>query len=297
MNPNSEILAKLIQEDYGLVLRDGQKWGRSEEHDSLVLDFEAGVFYWNSRSIVGDSITYLTRVRGLPFSEAVKYVKQFKNYEETFVYTVKSNNQEDIVVYPRLVDIFWRNGKSKRDYWYNRCLEDKTIDRFKLGYYNGWSLIPVILDSTFRQFQMRMEQPYKRIKNWYKGIGALPFNFDILSVSSSVVITEGVVDAILLNQYGIPTVSTIGGEGGWKEEYFKYFIDQMRIYYVEDNDQAGRKASRRVANILGLNRVKIVRFEGYDDKYDTVDWFRDGNTLDNFKDLCYNKSKFIFELE
>src|SRR5690606_9422114 len=119
-------------------------------------------------------------------------------------------------VLPKLVEVFWHNGKleGNRDYWYHRGFTDQTIDRFQLGWYDGWSTLPIFMDGAFRNFQIRRDIPEKRIKNWYSGVGPLLFNSDILKVSSEVVITEGPTSAIRLVQEGIPCLSHTGGANG-----------------------------------------------------------------------------------
>jgi len=291
----SLLLAKLIEEDFGFKISGSGRWGKAVDHDSLVVDMKTGTFFWNSTEIIGGPYEYLTKVRKIGSQEANKLVRNFSSLPFN-LYTVRKEDNEEIVVNPDLVDIFWKNGKDNREYWYKRLLNDNTIDRFKLGFYNDWFLIPIFDNGKFINFQMRRDEPEKRIKAWYKGIGHRLFNSSLLEIVNTVVITEGLVDSILLNQYGIPSISTTGGSV-WHRAWFYAFINQKRIYYVEDNDDAGRIASRRVANNLGQYRVKILRFDGYKDKYDTVDFFRDGNTLDKFKDLLYNQSRYTFELE
>jgi len=70
MNTNAEILSNLINQDFGLISKEGSRWGKSEEHSSLVLDKERGIFYWNSEGVVGDPLVYLTKVRRLTFEDA-----------------------------------------------------------------------------------------------------------------------------------------------------------------------------------------------------------------------------------
>ena len=103
MNKNGEILEQLVSQDFGVKSRDGSRWSKGDEHDSLVIDKERGIFYWNSEGIVGDPIVYLTKVRGLDFHEASSILKEF-NYEGTHVYTQRYSGEE-IVVYPKLVNI------------------------------------------------------------------------------------------------------------------------------------------------------------------------------------------------
>ena len=288
MTTDAELLRQYIDEDYGI--EGSGRWFRSADHSSLVLDMEKEIFYFNSLGIIGGPFTYLTKVR--------KYSVERANEElrRTHIIGVikKLPPKENVVVLEDLVYLFHNVGRYNRSYWYDRLLINETIDRFRLGYFNNYYLVPLYLDGKFRNFQMRKDNP-KKIGAWYRGIGAVPFNFDILKLVNSVVITEGTVDAILLNQYGIPSVSPSGPN--WLGCWFKYFINVKEIYYVADNDSAGLVGAKRAADLLGYKRTKIITFDGEREKYDTIDFFREKeNALDKFKDLMYNKSKYIFEL-
>ncbi len=75
------------------------------------------------------------------------------------------------VPYEKLVEILWREGKNEREYWYKRTLKDTTIDRWRLGYFDGWYLIPLYLDGIFINFQCRRDEPEKRIKSGIISVG------------------------------------------------------------------------------------------------------------------------------
>ena len=293
MNKNSEILEQLVSEDFGLSTKEGSRWGKGDEHDSLVLDKERGLFYWNSKDIAGDPMEYLTKIRGMSFIDARNYLKNFQ-YSGTHVYTIK-HGKEDVTVYPKLVDTFYELGLKNRDYFYRRGLTDATIDRFQLGWYNEWSCVPFFEDGTFRNFQLRADTPVKRIKGYYSGIGPLLFNSDILKLTDEIFYTEGPIDAMILIQNGIPAISSNCG-GGYNPEWFSKFVRQNKIYFVFDNDEAGVKEAGKLAKFFGMYRSKIYTFDKFEEKtYDPVDFFRDGHTKDELLELVYKESKYVFE--
>lgn len=294
---NTKILEQFIDEDFGIESREGSRWAKAGKHDSLVLDREKGIFYWNSKHIVGVPLDYLMKVRGMTFQDAREHLNKYK-YVDTFSHTINTVTG-DTIVYPKLVDIFYDNGRSpdRRTYWYNRGINDSTIDIFRLGYYNEFSTVPIFMDGSFRQFQLRKDGEQRQIRNFYKGVGPLLFNSDILKVTDDVFITEGLTDCLRLSQEGLASVSHNTGAGGWQEQWYKYFIHQKNIYVIFDNDQAGISGSKRVAKNLGIYRTKIFTFSGFDDKYDVVNFFQDGGTRKDFLDLVKENSKYVFELE
>jgi len=295
MSANTQILEQLISEDFGLESKDGSRWGKGEDHDSLVLDKERGLFFWNSKGIVGDTLVYLTRVRKYSFEKARKYLEQYENFVSTQVYTVDTD-YGDTVVYPRLVEVFFDLGKSKenREYMYNRGITDETIDRFQVGWYNEYTMIPFFVNGTFRNFQMRMEKPIKKIKKYYKA-KPLMFNSDILKITNTIFFTEGPIDAMALIQNGLPAIST-DFSGNVLPEWYGKFLNQTDIILLFDNDKAGVTEAIKTAKVLGVDRCKIYTFQDFDEpSYDPVDFFKDGNTKEELLDLINEKGKYSYE--
>lgn len=289
------ILERLVEEDFGLS-HSTARWSKAGDHDSLVVDKDKNLFYWNSKNIIGGPLDYLMKVRGMPFKEAKNFLKHL-GYGDTVIYTIKENEKEDIVVYPKLVTAFWENGKDNREYWYNRKFTDLTIDRFQLGYNNEWYTIPVFMDNVLRNFQIRRDKPNKQIKNWYRHVGPLLFQDEVLKYTDKVYLTEGPTDAIALLQQGIPAVSQTAGSENFTNDWFPYFVTQKEIFIVFDNDSAGKFGAKKVAEKLGIYRCRLYNFDDMDKGYDPVDFFRDGGTKEEFLSLVDEKAKHTYELE
>lgn len=284
------LLEKVISLDYR-IKGGGNRFKNTEEHSSLVLDIQEQTWYWNSKNLSGKPIDYLILVKRLTREQAVELINDLSGISST----VLTPRQTVSVPNEKLVKIFWENGKTDRDYWYRRGLTDSTIDLFRLGKYDGLYTLPIYYKDKFMNFQCRKDIPKKVILPWYKGVGPLLFNSNILSLLTTVFITEGPVDAILLSQLGFPAVSHTAGANGWQDSWFTDFARIQKVYYVADNDMAGIIAARTVAKCLGVHRVKIIQFETDVEKYDAVDFFRDGHTVDEFKHLI-DRSKFLFEI-
>jgi DNA primase len=288
---NESLLERLIGKEFHIT-GEG-RWATTEEHDSLVIDRERDIFFWNSKCIFGNAIDWLTKIKGYSYAKAVNSLADVDRV--VLLSQIEKKEREEVIVYPELVSMFWQDGKNKREYWYNRNLTDETIDNNSLGYHNGWYTLPIFMDG-FKNFQMRRDKPSKRILPYYRGVGPLLVNSDILTYVDEVAITEGPVDALLLTQEGFPTVSHTGGSHGWKKEWYSHFLRQKKIFVVADNDAAGLNGAKKIADLLGQTRVKVLLFEDKPERYDTVDFFRDGGTIDKFKEMLYNNSKYVFEL-
>ena len=281
------LLEKVIGLDF-TIAGNGDRWKYTEEHSSLVLDLQEQVWFWNSRDLRGTPIDYLVIVKGMPLKQAKALVKDL-------IYVTGGDlsfpgKKELVVQNEKLVEVFWRNGVTDRDYWYRRGLTDKTIDTYKLGKYDGFWTLPIYMDGKFMNFQCRTDVPEKKIRPWYRGVGPLLFNSSILPFVSSVFITEGPVDSIILNQHGFPAISHTGGSSGWNDAWFPYFKRQKEIFYVADNDLAGYSGAKKVAKSLGEYRVKVVAFIDHPLRYDTVNFFLDGGTSDKFRELVSKAS-------
>jgi DNA primase len=288
------LLERLIDEDFGFE-ENGGKWGRAKEHNSLVVNRESQTFFWNSQDIKGDVYVYLTEVRNLPPQEAIQYLKQTKVFTGTFIHEIK--NGEEVITYPKLVDVFHQNLlEGDKSYFYKRTITDETIIRYRLGMYKEFYTIPIYQDNTFKQFQLRRDNP-KVIRNYYKGVGPLLFNSDILKITNKIFLVEGPTSCLVVNQNGIPCVSMNTGAEGFLVEWYSYFLGQKEIYILFDNDPAGKKGAMRTAKILGEYKCKLYNFEEYDEHFDANDFFIMGGTKDEFLDLVYTKSKYIFELD
>lgn len=287
------VLEKLVEQDFGIVF-NGSRWARSAEHDSLVIDREKQLFYWNAQNVSGDAYVYLTRVRKLNPQDAKELLKNF-GFSGTFIHEIKDGGET--VVYPKLVDVFHEAiWKVDRSYFHNRTITDETISRFKLGYSDGFYTIPIYQDGVFKQIQMRRDSP-KLIRNYYKDVGPLLFNSDILKLTNKIFLTEGLIGAIVLNQNGIPAISMNIGCDGFQAAWVKYFIHQKEIYILFDNDIAGVKGAVRTAKILGEYKCKIYNFEDFDGKgYAVDDAFIDGVSAQELLDIVYANSKHSYEL-
>lgn len=288
------LLQTLVEEDSGYK-KEGRNWGRSLEHSSLVVNEETQKWYWNSENKGGTALDYLILIRGLDKKTAQKVVDaRAKIINGSFL---EQEEERFYLPMEKLVDLFWELGKGNRDYWYSRLLNDKTIDRNRLGFYNGWFLLPLYDGDRFVNFQKRRDVPRKSINLWYNVEVWEPVlvNAGILNIVDTVFITEGTVDSILLNQEGIPSVASSSGGIAWSSKWYPYFTKVKNIYYIADNDKTGKQAARRVAMNLGTDRVRIFKFKDKPSTYDTVDYFRDEGNARDFREMIEQESEYIFE--
>ena len=150
---------------------------------------------------------------------------------------------------------------NRREYWKSRGLFDQTINDFFLGWDGKrytipatYRLVPFACKRRQSEIDDGIDAKYISITGSRSGL----FNADCLWTTDKVVICEGEIDAMLLNQWGFPAVSSTAGAGTFKEQWAELFLFVPKIWILYDNDDAGRKGEQLVHSIL--RRAKIVRY-------------------------------------
>lgn len=105
------------------------------------------------------------------------------------------------------------------------------------------------------------------------------FNIRSHHDKGNLILTEGEMDAIRLDQEGIPAISSTAGAGSFNQE----FADQLegkKIYIVYDNDEAGKTGIKKVLEYL--KNALIIELPL--DSHDICDFFN-LHTKSDFKEL------------
>ncbi|WP_205191558.1 toprim domain-containing protein [Burkholderia sp. LMG 13014] len=115
--------------------------------------------------------------------------------------------------------------------------------------------------------------------------GAEPclFGWHLVAPSQrSIVIAEGELDAMSLYQMGFCALSVNAGAGNhqWIDSDWDRLEQFSEIFLCYDNDAAGEKGVREVANRLGQERCRVVTF---DSAKDANDFLLAGSTADDFR--------------
>jgi DNA primase len=84
----------------------------------------------------------------------------------------------------------------------------------------------------------------------------------IHSAADFICITEGELDAVILEQCGYPAVGVCGANS-WKRHHPRMFAGFQKVYVFGDGDDAGRKFAAQVSNTL-LSAVRVNMNAGQD---------------------------------
>lgn len=169
------------------------------------------------------------------------------------------------------------NGILLHPYWTNnRKLNDETVEKYQLGYDDiaNQAIIP-LNDKHGRTLGLirRSFEPDRPKYLYPKGlkISECLFGIDIVhkeSVNKTshnvLVITEGSVDAMVLNQCGYDAVAVLGARISPRQVELIKELGKTRIVVATDNDRAGRLADLQIVHELKRSRLGSFIF--------SVDW-------------------------
>lgn len=140
----------------------------------------------------------------------------------------------------------------------------ETLDKWTIG----WSAtdrrftIPVFDAEgdlvAVKLYWPNAKAPSPKMYFWGEENDTSLFNPARLADADDVVLTEGELDCILLEQKGIPAVSTTGGAVGFQPEWAEAFRGK-RIFLTPDDDEPGAKGAVRTATMLeGVAEVVYI---------------------------------------
>lgn len=261
------------------VYDDGTWWDYGAGFGGDVIDFMGRYFY-------GDA--YRPEIH---FTEVVDKIGAL-DIKPLPLQPKKPAPQKPRLQFPLEMCLEWHDGMTdeQRAYWHSRGLEDKTIDRFFLGFDGQRYTIPLLYRLQCFGVKRRITPEYQSLKeaeitaatellraehpDWddaqiYKAAPTMPpkyvtrkgsraglFNGDTLLSTDKVVICEGEIDAMLLEQMGYPAVCSTGGAGKWEAAWASLFAHVRQIYILYDNDAAG--ASGALKARMTLFRAKKI---------------------------------------
>lgn len=113
------------------------------------------------------------------------------------------------------------------------------------------------------------------------------YNADSTWTADQIVITEGELDALVVEQLGFATVG-VPGATSWQDSWNGYFSEAKKVFIVFDNDTAGEAGAERVARAIGPKSriVKMPEMGPDGKKNDPSEWIvGKGHSKDDFQML------------
>ena len=128
-----------------------------------------------------------------------------------------------------------------------------------------------------RNLQYNKDNPESQKFRYDGGSKAALFNYHAVRDRSYVVISEGEIDCLRLNQEGIPSVSSTGGSSTFSPDWAT-LLESRQIFICYDTDSAGQSGVKRLLGLLP--EARVVQLPS---KYkDICDYFVTGKTKADF---------------
>jgi len=184
--------------------------------------------------------------------------------------------------------------KSKaKDWLLSRGLTEETIAAFKIAeQVHGekcYAVFPYLRDGELINAKYRNPED-KRDMRQEGGAEPCLFGWHLIDPRArTIAICEGEIDAMTLHQVGIPALSVNAGAGNhqWIDNDWERLERFSEIYLCYDQDEAGQKGAKEVANRLGLDRCRVVAF---DKAKDANEYLQAGASGEDFE-YCLKQAK------
>lgn len=219
----------------------------------------------------GDLIDLWQQVKSISLPDAIKEVKNYLGVKDDDS-SIRQKKKE----FKKPDRSKLRKGDLHIEYLKTRGLTEETIRAYKIAQCVVWDGQKEINGMAFPYIRDDECLFIKSIgierNNGKKVIGASKdaepclFGWHMMAKDSrDLVITEGEIDCMSLNQIGLDCVLSVpfGGGTGNKQQWIDYEYHRLdrfeNIYICMDNDDAGQKAAQEIAQRLGIERCYLVK--------------------------------------
>lgn len=181
---------------------------------------------------------------------------------------------------------------SFEEYTKQHGLKASSLAKFGLCEFDGKVVIPIknkqekVVGNRYRHLNYNSQDKSSDKFTCDRGFIPIIFNSQaLLKDEPFYVLTEGEIDAIRLDQEGIPAISGTCGAATFKKEWLQDLVGKT-ILICYDTDTAGKTEGLKVAKLL-FNAdiaVKIIRLP--EDCKDVCEFFYKGHSGEEFGKLC-----------
>ena len=182
-------------------------------------------------------------------------------------------------------------------YLHGRGLTDAVLKRNKITWDGERIVIPVFDKDGIWLFNKYRRDPAIDTGPKYlydKGSVSALYGAEKIAGATQVIICEGEFDSLILEAQGFVGVTSTGGAGTFKLEWFDLMAGK-EVYVCFDNDKAGLQGMERVTKMHP--EAKAIFLLGVGDHGDITDYFVAGNTKKDFESLMKISVPLIVEQE
>ncbi|MBE0426353.1 MAG: DUF927 domain-containing protein [Nitrospirae bacterium] len=266
---------------------------------SLSINLETGLWNCFGCDKHGNAIQFVQKLFDLNFPEACERVITDHNL---FTKTNKKIEKKSTAKIPRYLNLeqikaihgqLLKTPDALKKIQIKYGLSIETIKKYLIGYQNKHFMIPAEIEPGKWLFKEHKGQQSK-------GAKACIYPGEIIDKKlPHIIICEGELKALLLNQLEFPAVCGTAGAGTWKEEWNALFRE-MNVILAFDNDAPGKRGSRKVAESLRgtAKNIKVIAWpadlDGSTEKKDITDFFIVlKKTQEDFQKLIDNAQEVV----
>jgi archaellum biogenesis ATPase FlaH/5S rRNA maturation endonuclease (ribonuclease M5) len=173
-----------------------------------------------------------------------------------------------------------------QDYLSSHGITEDTIKKFTLTHDDNELHIPITDENGTILFYKHRNLQYDKnsqLTNKYRydpGSSAALFNLRSINDKSFMVISEGEVDAMRLDQEAIPSVTSTGGALKFDPSWITHFENKV-VFICLDNDKAGIEGTKKLFELLPEAKAVVLP----EDIKDVCDYFQTNKTKKDYIQL------------
>ena len=283
--------------------------GQTDNNPSLTVNLAKGVWYCNSCHSKGNVHTMYKLLCGLSNEEAwFALGDSLKIPRPDGSKPTRPDIEPGLVqeYHQRLMSLTGPLRDMLRD---RRGLTDKTLVDFQLGWDGERITIPIYDEFNtlvnFRRYKWNSNEDQWKVLNYVDELNNAYGEVRIFGIDrvldndlDYIVWCEGEMDRLSAEQRGFPCACATSGAGTWKPEWSKLFRNKKRVYIVQDNDEAGRNATKKLCEKLyHVVDVYTINWpENFPVKGDITDFFvKCGLSAEDFQNLLATATKYVDE--
>lgn len=281
-----------------------------EKTPSFSVNDQKNFFYCFGCGTGGDFFSFMQKYKNISFKESVEIVSEQMGIKiKHFIGDSKENRILNLI--EKAKDFYKSNISLAMNYLNNRKINLQSIEKFELGFAHNSSCIRYLINNGFSmeeitlagicsinkdRFRDRLIFPIKDRSGKTIAFGGRTiseeepkylnsseteifkksfhlFGQQFLEYRQPVIVVEGFLDVIALNQIGIKNSVATMGTNLSKENIYSLFKISDTVFLMFDGDESGIKAIERnlenILNTLQPNRqVFVCKLEKGEDPYD-----------------------------
>lgn len=211
------------------------------------INSETGLFHCFKCSLKGNFYQFRKDILGEAISRERSTISEKRGRPATKPATIVENAQKAL-------------DDEHKQYFLRRGITEASIQKCRLGFYEDhtggkWYTIPIYKNGELIDVKLRnaTDDQRPKYKHLCAGASVEVYGREELASSTSdgILICGGEFDKIIADQmdFGMPTITSTGGEPTFKDEWISDLLTRFRnIYICFDNDNTGAEAMTRLAD-------------------------------------------------